>query len=138
MKRKFLTLVALLATLSVGAQTSEVFSPYQATALRLPSVPIVVNDPYFSIWSPYDKLTDGTTRHWTNDEMPLTGMLRVDGTTYRFMGAEKEYVLDPIAAMAMQRSCDATRATDGKKPTTTLRSGATHEVLSDRRESIPT
>ena len=102
MKRKFLTLVALLATLSVGAQTSEVFSPYQATALRLPSVPIVVNDPYFSIWSPYDKLTDGTTRHWTNDEMPLTGMLRVDGTTYRFMGAEKEYVLDPIAAMADQ------------------------------------
>ena len=102
MKRNFLTIVALLATLTIGAQTQEVFSPYQATALRLPSVPIVVNDPYFSIWSPYDKLTEGTTRHWTDDEMPLTGLLRVDGTLYRFMGAEKEYVLEPVAAMADQ------------------------------------
>ena len=100
--KKFLLAAAvfLTATVSVEAQSPEVFTPYKVTNLRLPSVPLVVNDPYFSIWSPYDQLQAGTTRHWTNDEMPLTGMLRVDGVTYRFMGAEKEYILEPIVPMA--------------------------------------
>ena len=81
-----LSIAALCFSCIVGAQTAEMFKPYKATDLRLPSVPLVVNDPYFSIWSPYDKLTEGTTRHWTNDEKPLTGLLRVDGQTYCFMG----------------------------------------------------
>ena len=76
------------------------FEPYATTDLRLPSVPLVVNDPYFSIWSPYDKLTDGTTRHWTDNEMPLLGLLRVDGQLYRFLGAQQEYILSAIAPMA--------------------------------------
>lgn len=63
------------------------FQPYVETDLRLPSVPIVVNDPYFSIWSPFDTLNEGDTRHWTHQEKPLEGLLRVDGVTYRFMGA---------------------------------------------------
>ncbi len=90
----------MLTAISACAQTADYFKPYKATDLRLPSVPIVVNDPYFSIWSPYDQLTDGSTRHWTNDEMPLTGLLRVDGVTYRFMGAPKEYVLETVVPMA--------------------------------------
>lgn len=92
---------ALMAVALTGhAQTSETFKPYQSTDLRLPSVPLVVNDPYFSVWSPYDQLTDGTTRHWTDAEKPLMGLLRVDGTTYRFMGKQQEYVLQSIAPMA--------------------------------------
>ena len=65
----------------------------------MPSVPLIVNDPYLSIWSPYDKLNEGTTRHWTNDEKPLQGWLRVDGTTYCFMGIDRD-VFDAIAPMA--------------------------------------
>ncbi len=99
MRKLFLS--ALLAVAATAcAQTAEFFKPYKATDLRLPSVPLIVNDPYFSIWSPYDKLTDGTTRHWTNDEKPILGLLRVDGTTYRFMGAQQEYVLSSIAPMS--------------------------------------
>ncbi len=99
MKRNILTLLILVSALAY-AQKPEFFKPYAKTDLRLPSVPLIVNDPYFSIWSPYDKLTDGTTRHWTNDEKPILGLLRVDSTTYRFMGAEQEYVLSSIAPMA--------------------------------------
>ena len=101
MKRKLFVMAACCAViLSVKAQTPELFTPYKATNLRVPSVPLVVNDPYFSIWSPYDELNAGTTRHWTNDQMPLTGMLRVDGVPYRFMGGEKEYILETIVPMA--------------------------------------
>lgn len=46
------------------AQTAEDFKPYQETELRLPSVPLLTNDPFFSIWSNYDNLNDGPTRHW--------------------------------------------------------------------------
>lgn len=100
MKRMFTSLVAAVAAMTVGAQNAEFFEPYKEVDLRLPSVPLVVNDPYFSIWSPYDRLTDGTTRHWTDAQKAIDGLLRVDGKTYRFMGVEKPYVLKSILPMA--------------------------------------
>lgn len=93
------TVLVACAPSTPQASKNEFFEPYVTTDLRLPSVPLVVSDPYFSIWSPFDKLTDGTTRHWTDVEKPLTGLLRVDGTTYRFMGSEMKYLLEPIAPM---------------------------------------
>ena len=96
--------VALLTgCLCASAQNSSFFKPYRTTDLRLPSVPLVVNDPYFSIWSPYDKLNEGVTRHWTNDEKPLQGWLRVDGVTYCFMGVDSD-VFDAIAPMANEEA----------------------------------
>lgn len=76
---------------------TDLFTPVQKTNLRLPAVPLITSDPYFSIWSPYDKLNEGSTRHWTNDEKSLIGSVRVDGKVYRFMGKQAMQV---VLAMA--------------------------------------
>lgn len=93
--------VAAAAATTLQAQTPADFEPYRHTAIRMPSVPILMNDPYFSIWSNYDALNEGPTRHWCEHEKAVDGLLRVDGTTYRFMGTGRRNILSPIAGMTI-------------------------------------
>ncbi len=55
---------------------------------RYPAVPLVTHDPYFSLWSPSDKLYESEVVNWTGRKQPLTGTARIDGTVYRFMGLD--------------------------------------------------
>lgn len=88
--KKLLLAMATLSLSTLGyAQTPDLFDPVEEVALRVPSVPLVVSDPYFSIWSPYDNLMEGSPQHWTDAKKPLLGALRVDGEVYRFLGKDK-------------------------------------------------
>ncbi len=62
--------------------------PRATAQLRPPSTPLIVHDPYFSVWSSTDNLADSETTHWTGAPQPMSGLLRVDGSAYRFMGME--------------------------------------------------
>lgn len=64
----------------------------RAETFRPPSVPLVACDPYFSIWSPADKLTDTDTTHWTGKVRRLVSLVKIDGKNFRIMGTEPETV----------------------------------------------
>src|ERR1700730_4586532 len=73
LSRKILAAVVLLGTFAL-AQT-----------FRPPAVPLVTHDPYFSVWSMADQLTDQWSKHWTGATNAMCGLARIDGKAYRFM-----------------------------------------------------
>src|SRR5258708_18894465 len=64
----------------------------ESPAVCQPPVPLVTSDPYLSIWSQPDRLTDDATRHWTRREHSLVSLIRVDGKAQRLMGDEPKDV----------------------------------------------
>ncbi len=86
MNRRNCSLIALIVLIVVQSGAQQ---------FRPPSVPLVTFDPYLSIWSAADHLTDKPTQHWTKRRHSLASLVRVDGQTYRLMGS------DPAGAEAL-------------------------------------
>jgi hypothetical protein len=95
--RSLLTLtfsaICLVATMSANLLAAA----DETKPMRPPAVPLVVHDPYFSIWSCADKLTDDWPRHWTGRINAMCSMVRIDGKPYRIMG--KGAGMDDVPAM---------------------------------------
>ena len=54
--------------------------------LRAPAYPLITSDPYFSVWSPSNKLNESNTVHWTNSPNTISGIATIDGKQYRVIG----------------------------------------------------
>ncbi len=54
---------------------------------RLPALPLIANDPYFSIWMPADTVTDADSAHWSGPKKQLRGTIAIDGEVLRFLGS---------------------------------------------------
>lgn len=75
MKKLVLTAIVVFNIVAGFAQSS-----------KAPAYPLITHDPYFSIWSTTDALAASPTKHWTGTDHSLVGMLKVDGSIYRFLG----------------------------------------------------
>ena len=80
------SIVALSAPLIFGLLAAGSLGAQPAAEFRPPAVPLVTSDPYLSIWSEANHLTDDVTRHWTHSPNALVSLIRIDGATYRLMG----------------------------------------------------
>lgn len=89
-----LRIAALAACLAAPC----VASAQQPVTARTPATPLVVHDPYFSVWSLDDALNGGPTRHWTGTEQQLIGIIRIDGHAFRFMGDPRD--LPPLPQLS--------------------------------------
>src|SRR6187431_3370383 len=78
---------------------------------KAPAYPLVVHDPYFSIWSFTDRLNESTTKHWTGTDQSLLGLLSVDNKLYKFLGEpRREYKLILPWAEESAYNCKYTEA----------------------------
>lgn len=59
---------------------------------RPPAVPLITHDPYLSIWSMNDRLTDGWTKHWTGKNHGMCGLVRIDESPFRIIGPAPDSV----------------------------------------------
>ncbi len=65
---------------------------------RLPALPLIASDPYFSVWMPADTMSQTEAIHWSGPQKPIHGVMTVDGKACRFLGvtAEPEAALTEV------------------------------------------
>lgn len=52
------------------------------------SIPLILHDPFFSVWSGADHLNDKDTTHWSGVRQKLLGIVEIDNKKYCFMGVK--------------------------------------------------
>ena len=87
--RRFLALTCVLAPLAAPkiAQAQSTQPSSSLPQLRPPSVPLIAHDPYFSVWSPSETLASANSQHWTGSPHPISSLIRIDGQSFRLLGA---------------------------------------------------
>lgn len=66
--------------------------------MRMPSVPLITVDPYFSVWT--HDINKKPTTHWTAAENNIIGHVCVDGKVYRFLGDDDKDAMNVVSVDA--------------------------------------
>ncbi|KAI9287619.1 DUF1793-domain-containing protein [Umbelopsis sp. AD052] len=98
---------SVLLTVSTMAVSCAALAQYAST-IRGPSYPLAVRQPYVSTWLPADSLSGNWPTFWTGAVKGWEGMIRVDGTTYEWMGAASGGGSPPVSHVAKQNSVTTT------------------------------
>ena len=80
----FAVAAAVSAALLPAAATSS--PPPPLLPFRPPAVPLFVTSPFASFWSAADALAAADTENWSGAPARLSGLLRVDGAAFRWLG----------------------------------------------------
>ena len=72
-------MLAAAAVAPAGAALVDGFRP--------PAIPLLTTDPYMQTWLMGDTTTSDVVRHWDQTPKEMMGLIRVDGTSYRYLGA---------------------------------------------------
>jgi hypothetical protein len=62
----------------------------ELSSARAPAFPLVVHDPFFSVWLAGDTVSTTATTHWTGKAQGMTGLARIDGKPFRFLGNARD------------------------------------------------
>lgn len=104
-------LIVILAALMLPATRAMAQPTAGNVGVRPPAVPLVAHDPYFSVWSMADKVTGDVTKHWSGVAQSLSGIIRVDGKNYRFLGSMPRRRDAEMALQQVSVSVTPTRTT---------------------------
>lgn len=80
-----MTIILGIVLSSIANGALPIMSSQRSPELRPPSVPLIAHDPYFSIWSPADKLTSASPVHWTGAKQTIRASVTIDGKTWQLM-----------------------------------------------------
>ena len=69
--------VCLTTILSAAIVACAAEVPGAEKPFRPPAVPLITHNPYLSIWSEADHLTDKSTTHWTRRDHSLVSLIRI-------------------------------------------------------------
>lgn len=84
------------------------------------AVPLILQDPFISIWSNVDHLYDSDPIHWSGNRQTLKGYVKIDDTLYSFLGDRGH--LSSINQTAVEVTATATEYTfENEKVLLTLR-----------------
>ncbi len=64
--------------------------------MRIPAIPLITIDPFFSVWS-FDEINDKFPTAWTGSRNAILGTVCIDGKKYRFMGKSDDEMIKQTA-----------------------------------------
>ena len=76
----------MLATVFALGYAPPNADPLAGLNFRPPAIPLITTDPFMQVWIRGNSSTAPNVTHWTGQPKKTTGLLLIDGTTYRYLG----------------------------------------------------